>query len=126
MRVKRGNVNRQKHKKVLKLTRGHRAGTSRLFRTANQAMMMALRYMYRHRRERRGDFRRLWIQRINAAARINGMSYSTLINGLKLAEIVINRKILAELAITDSPAFAQLVARAKEARQKITAEKITA
>jgi large subunit ribosomal protein L20 len=114
MRVKRGNANRRKHKKVLKLTRSHRAGTSRLFRTANQAMMKALRYMYRHRRERTGDFRRLWIQRINAAARTNGISYSQLINGLRKAEIDINRKILADLAITDSAAFAQLVARAKE------------
>ncbi|MBI6546543.1 MAG: 50S ribosomal protein L20 [Cyanobacteria bacterium NC_groundwater_1444_Ag_S-0.65um_54_12] len=123
MRVKRGNVNRRKHKKVLKLTRGFRAGTSKLFRTANQAMMKALRYMYRHRRERRGDFRRLWIQRINAAARQNGMNYSQLINGLRKAEIIINRKILAELAILDSMAFAQLVARAKEAHER---EKATA
>ncbi|MBU6427668.1 MAG: 50S ribosomal protein L20 [Cyanobacteria bacterium REEB65] len=118
MRVKRGNANRRKHKKVLKLTRGFRAGTSRLFRTANQAMMKALRYMYRHRRERRGDFRRLWIQRINAAARSNGMSYSQLISGLRMAQIEINRKILAELAITDSAAFAKLVDRAKQAHQQ--------
>lgn len=115
MRVKRGNVNRRKHKKVLKFVRGFRAGTGRLFRTANQAMMKALRYMYRHRRERRGDFRRLWIQRINAAARLNGISYSQLIHGLRLAEITVNRKILAELAITDSGAFAHLVARARGA-----------
>ena len=118
MRVKRGNANRRKHKKVLKLTRGFRAGTSRLFRTANQAMMKALRYMYRHRRERKGDFRSLWIQRINAAARINGMSYSQLISGLRMAQITINRKILAELAISDAAAFAQLVSRAREAHQK--------
>ena len=121
MRVKRGNANRRKHKKVLKLARGFRAGTSRLFRTANQAVMKSLRYMYRHRRERRADFRQLWIQRINAAARLNGISYSQLISGLRKAEITINRKILAELAVSDSSAFAQLVNRAKEARDKATA-----
>jgi len=109
MRVKRGNVNRRKHKKVPKLTRGHRAGTSRLFRTANQAMMKALRYMYRHRRERRGDFRRLWIQRINAAARQNGTTYSQLIAGLKAAEVEVDRKMLADMAVTDPDAFARLV-----------------
>ncbi|MEB3236109.1 MAG: 50S ribosomal protein L20 [Candidatus Sericytochromatia bacterium] len=116
MRVKRGNANRRKHKKVLKLVRGHRAGTSKLFRTANQAMMKALRYMYRHRRERKSDFRSLWIQRINAAARINGLSYSQMIHGLKLAEIAVNRKMLAELALTDAGAFTALANRAREAR----------
>jgi large subunit ribosomal protein L20 len=113
-RVKRGNVNRNKHKKVYKLVRGHRGSLKKIFRAANQSMMKALRYMYRHRRERKRDFRRLWIQRINAAARMNGISYSQLINGLKKAEVQINRKILADLAVNDYPAFERLATVAKE------------
>jgi len=117
-RVKRGNVNRNRHKKVYKLCKGFRGSTKKIFRAANQAMMKALRYMYRHRRQRKRDFRRLWITRINAAARMNGLSYSQLINGLKKAEVEINRKILADLAVNDADAFAQLATMAKS---KVTA-----
>lgn len=113
-RVKRGNVNRNKHKKVYKLVRGHRGSLKKIFRAANQSMMKALRYMYRHRRERKRDFRRLWIQRINAAARTQGISYSQLINGLKKAQIEVNRKVLADLAVNDANAFNTLVASAKK------------
>ncbi|MNL10895.1 50S ribosomal protein L20 [compost metagenome] len=112
-RVKRGNVNRNRHKKVFKLTKGFRGSTRKIFRAANQAMMKALRYMYKHRRTRKRDFRRLWITRINAAARINGLSYSQLINGLKKAQVEVNRKILADLAVNDADAFAHLATMAK-------------
>lgn len=112
-RVKRGNINRNRHKKVFRLTKGFRGSEKKIFRAANQAMMKALRYMYRHRRTRKRDFRRLWITRINAAARLNGLSYSQLINGLKQAEIEINRKILADLAVNDEAAFAHLATMAK-------------
>lgn len=114
MRVKGGNVSRKRHKKILKLAKGFRGSLSRLFRPANQAVMKALRYAYRHRRERKRDMRRLWITRINAAARINGVSYNQLICGLKRAQIDLNRKLLAELAVNDASAFAQLVVQAKK------------
>lgn len=113
-RVKRGIANRTKHKTVFKLTKGFRGSLSKVFRAANQAMMRALRYSYRHRRTKKRDFRRLWIQRINAAARLEGMSYSQLINGLKKANIEVNRKVLADLAVNDQNTFNQLVASAKQ------------
>lgn len=113
-RVKRGNINRNKHKKVFKLCKGYRGSLSHIFRAANQAMMKALRYSYANRRKKKRDFRRLWITRINAAARQNGLSYSQLINGLKRAQVAVNRKILAELAISDAAAFSRLAALAKE------------
>ena len=114
MRVKRGQANKNKHKKVFKLTKGFRGSLSKVFRASNQALMRALRYAYKHRRTKKREFRSLWIQRINAAARIEGISYSQLINGLKKAEIVINRKVLADLAVTDENTFKALVASAKK------------
>ncbi|ERN40398.1 ribosomal protein L20 [Rubidibacter lacunae KORDI 51-2] len=108
-RVKRGNVRQKRHKKILKLAKGFRGSHSKLFRTANQQVMKALRNAYRDRRRRKRDFRRLWIARINAAARLNGMSYSRLIGALKQAEIGLNRKMLAELAVLDPAAFAKVV-----------------
>ncbi|MEA5508992.1 50S ribosomal protein L20 [Crocosphaera sp. UHCC 0190] len=108
-RVKRGNVARKRRKKILKLAKGFRGSHSKLFRTANQQVMKALRNAYRDRRKRKRDFRRLWITRINAAARINGVSYSQLIGQMKKANIEINRKMLAQLAILDPAAFAKIV-----------------
>ena len=108
MRVKRGFKARKRRKKVLKLAKGFRGGRSKLFRTAADAVDKALMYAYRDRRVRKRDFRRLWIARINAAARMNKISYSKFIHGLKLAKIEIDRKILAELAISDPSGFAHL------------------
>lgn len=108
MRIKRGFKARRRRKKVLKLAKGFRGGRSKLFRTATDAVDKALMYAYRDRRARKRDFRRLWIARINAAARINNLSYSKLIRGLKLARIDIDRKVLAEMAISDPAAFARI------------------
>jgi large subunit ribosomal protein L20 len=113
-RVKSGVTSRRRHKKVLKLARGYWGAKSRLFRPANETVMKALWYALVHRRKKKGDFRRLWIARINAAARSNGMSYSRLINGLRRAGVQVNRKMLSDIAIRDSQAFAQLVRRAKQ------------
>jgi len=104
-RVKRGNVARKRRKKILKLAKGFRGSKSKLFRTANQHVMKALRNAYRDRKKRKRDFRRLWIARINAAARQHGMSYSQLMGNLKKANIEINRKMLAQLAVLDPTAF---------------------
>lgn len=109
MRVKRGNVARKRRKKVLKLAKGFRGSHSRLFKIANQQVMKALRNAYRDRRKRKRDFRRLWIARINAAARQNGISYSKLMGQMKKADVQINRKMLAQLAATDPSAFAKVV-----------------
>jgi large subunit ribosomal protein L20 len=114
-RVKRGNVARKRRKKVLKLAKGFRGSHSKLFRTANQQVMKALRYAYRDRRRRKRDFRRLWITRINAAARVHGMSYSRLIGQLKKADIEINRKMLAQMAILDPEGFGKVVEIASKA-----------
>jgi large subunit ribosomal protein L20 len=114
-RVKGGTVTRRRHKKVLKMTKGQYGTRHRLFRRANEAMMKSLRYAYRDRRNRRRDLRRLWIARINAAARQNGLNYSRFMFGLKQAGIEMDRKSLAELAVTDSKAFAELVEVAKSA-----------
>lgn len=114
-RVKRGNVARKRRKKILKLAKGFRGSHSKLFRTANQQVMKALRNAYRDRRKKKRDFRRLWIVRVNAAARMNGLSYSKLTNQLKKANIDINRKMLAELAVVDPQAFAKVVEVAKGA-----------
>ena len=108
MRVKRGYKARQRRKKVLKLARGFRGGRSKLFRTAADAVDKALMYAYRDRRAKKRDFRRLWIARINAAARMNDISYSKFIHGLKLAGIELDRKVLAELAISDPSGFAKI------------------
>lgn len=115
-RVKRGNVARKRRKKILKLAKGFRGSHSKLFRTANQQVMKALRNAYRDRRKRKRDFRRLWITRINAAARMNGLSYSKLTHQLKKAEIGLNRKMLAQLAMIDPQAFEKVVEVAKSAK----------
>lgn len=117
-RVKRGNVARKRRKKILKLAKGFRGSHSTLFRTANQQVMKALRNAYRDRRKRKRDFRRLWIARINAAARQHGMSYSQLIGSLKKANILLNRKMLAQLAILDTASFSKVVELASAAKQK--------
>ena len=114
-RVKRGVTARRRHKKVLKLTKGHRATKHSLYRRAHESMLKALSYSYRHRRERKRDLRQLWIVRINAAARLGGLSYSRFIAGLNRAGVAINRKMLSELAISDPAAFSKLVEIAKEA-----------
>jgi len=114
MRVKRGYKARKRRKKVLKLAKGYRGGRSKLFRTATDAVDKALMYAYRDRRTRKRDFRRLWIARINAAARLNNLSYSKFIRGLKLANIELDRKVLAELAISDPSGFTQIVNLASE------------
>ena len=108
MRVKRGYKARRRRKKVLKLAKGFRGGRSKLFRTAADAVDKALMYAYRDRRARKRDFRRLWISRINAATRMNNLSYSKFVHGLKLANIQLDRKVLAELAVSDPSGFAQL------------------
>ncbi len=113
-RVKRGNVARKRRKKILKLAKGYRGSHSKLFRTANQQVMKALRNAYRDRRKRKRDFRRLWITRINAAARQHGLSYSQLTGKLKKANVGLNRKMLAQLAMVDPPAFAKVVEVAKQ------------
>ena len=114
-RVKRGNVARKRRKKILKLAKGFRGSHSKLFRTANQQVMKALRNAYRDRRKRKRDFRRLWITRINAAARMNGLSYSKLTHQLKKADVGLNRKMLAQLAMVDPDAFTKVVEVAKSA-----------
>jgi len=108
MRVKRGFKARHRRQKVLKLARGFRGGRSKLYRTAAGTLDRALRYAYRDRKARKRDFRALWITRINAAARINELSYSKFIHGLKQANVALDRKVLAELAISDPAGFAQI------------------
>ncbi len=108
MRVKRGFKARKRRKKILKLAKGFRGGRSKLFRTAADAVDKALMYAYRDRRARKRDFRRLWIARINAAARMNNLSYSKFIHGLKLADVRIDRKVLAELAVSDPSGFSKI------------------
>jgi large subunit ribosomal protein L20 len=114
MRVKRGFKARRRRKKVLKLAKGFRGGRSKLFRTAADAVDKALMYAYRDRRVRKRDFRRLWIARINAATRMNNLSYSKFVHGLKLAGIELDRKVLAELAISDPSGFSQIAKLASE------------
>ena len=113
-RVKRGNVARKRRNKILHLARGFRGGNGKLFRTANQRVMKALCNAYRDRRRRKRDFRRLWIARINAAARINGSSYSSFIGQLKKADILLNRKMLAQLAVIDPSNFSEIMAAIKK------------
>ncbi len=112
-RVKGAVKTRAKHKKILKLAKGYFGAKSKLFRTAKQAVMKSLMYAYIGRKLRKRDFRQLWIARINAAARMNGISYSKLMNGLKKAGIEINRKMLAEIAVNDAEGFGKLVSLAK-------------
>lgn len=113
-RVKSGVTAHRRHKKILKLAKGYRGARSKQFKKANELVMKALYYARRDRRAKKGDFRRLWIARINAAARLNGMTYSRLINGLTKAGVEVNRKMLADMAISDAGAFSQLVVVAKE------------
>ncbi len=112
-RVKRGVNAKKRHKRILKQAKGYYGAKSKIFRPANQAVMKSLTYAYIGRKQRKRDFRKLWITRINAAARLNGMSYSKFINGLKKANIEVNRKMLSEMAIHDAEGFAQLVEIAK-------------
>lgn len=112
-RVKRGVTTHRRHKKVLALTKGHRATRHSLYRRAHESMLKSLSYAYAHRRERKGDMRRLWISRINAASRAHGLSYSQFINGLNKAGIEINRKMLADMAVREPSAFSDLVTLAK-------------
>ena len=112
-RVKRGNVARNRRNKILRLARGFQGSNGTLFRTANQRVMKALGNAYRDRRRRKRDFRRLWIARINAAARMNGVSHRRVIGGLKKADVRINRKMLAQLAVLDPSGFETVVAAAK-------------
>jgi len=112
-RVKRGVVAKARHNKVLKKAKGYYGARSKLFRTAKQAVIKAGQYAYRDRRQRKRQFRALWITRINAAARMHGMSYSRLINGLNLAEIDVDRKVLADIAVHDPKAFAAIAEQAK-------------
>ena len=117
-RVKGGTVTRRRRNRVLKLAKGYYGGKSKLFKTAKQAVMKSYMYAYRDRRQKKRDFRKLWITRINAAARMNGLSYSKMMHGLKLAGIEMNRKMLADLAVTDAEAFTVLAEQAKEALAK--------
>ena len=113
-RVKGGPATRQRRKRVLKLAKGYYCDKSKKYRVAKQAVMKSGNYAYRDRKAKKRDFRRLWIARINAAARMNGMSYSTFISGLKRNGVAVNRKVLADLAVHDQDAFAELVAIAKQ------------
>jgi len=121
-RVKRGVPAHQRHKKVIGISKGARGTSSKLFRRANESMLHSLSYATRDRRDRKGDMRELWIMRINAGARQNGLSYSRFVQGLRLAGITINRKMLADLAVTDPQAFAKLVEAARQATQSAEAQ----
>ena len=114
-RVKGGYVTRQRRKRTLKLAKGYYGAKHLLFKTAKQQVMKSYMYAYRDRRQKKRDFCRLWITRINAAARMNGISYSVLMNGLKKAGVEVNRKMLADLAVHDAAAFTALVEQAKKA-----------
>ncbi|GAB2570002.1 50S ribosomal protein L20 [Gracilibacillus alcaliphilus] len=114
-RVKGGTVTRKRRKRILKLAKGYYGSKHALFKTAKQQVMKSGQYAYRDRRQKKRDFRKLWIARINAAARLNDLSYSRFMHGLKLANVEVNRKMLADLAINDEKAFAQLAEQAKAA-----------
>src|SRR3984893_6584957 len=113
-RVKRGVTARARHKKVIKLAKGYRGRRNNVYRIAKQAVMRAGQYAYRDRRNKKRVFRALWIARINAASREHGVTYSVFMNGLKKAQIELDRKVLSDMAIFDKPAFAAIVARVKE------------
>jgi len=115
-RVKTARTTRARHKKILKQAKGYYGAKSIRFRMANQAVLKSLRYSYVGRKDKKSNFKKLWIIRINAAARMNGMTYSTLIAGLKKANVVVNRKMLAELAVSDPKAFTEIVEIAKKAK----------
>jgi large subunit ribosomal protein L20 len=114
-RVKHGPASRARHKKVIALAKGNKGVRHRLFRRANESVLHSLSYAYRDRRDRKGQFRRLWIQRINAAARLHGLSYSRLISGLKASGVELDRKVLADIAVLDEAAFGKLAEQAKAA-----------
>ena len=114
-RVKRGVTGRARHKKIIKMAKGHKGQRHRLFRRANESVIHALAYAYRDRRDRKNQFRRLWILRINAAVRQHGLTYSRFIDGLAKAGVTLDRKVLADLAVRDSQAFGKLVETAKSA-----------
>jgi large subunit ribosomal protein L20 len=114
-RIKRGVTKRRRHKKWLKLAKGYYLGRSKLYKAAKETVIHALAYAYRDRRNKKRDLRRLWIMRINAAARQNGMSYSTLMDGLRRANVTVDRKILADLAVRDAAAFSRFVEMARAA-----------
>jgi large subunit ribosomal protein L20 len=120
-RVKRGVVAHARHKKILDKAKGYRGARSKVFRVAKQAVTKAGQYAYRDRRQRKRQFRALWIARINAGARVNGLSYSVFMNGLKKASIAIDRKVLSDIAIFDKPAFSVLVEKAKAALESAAA-----
>ena len=113
VRVKRGNVARKRRKKILQLAKGYKGAHSRLFRVANQQVMKALRYSYIGRKQKKRTFRKLWITRINAASKLNGLSYSKLIHNLKKSNIDLNRKMLSQIAVLDSKTFNELVILSK-------------
>ncbi len=114
-RIKGAMTTRKRHKKILKLAKGYRGAKSKLYRTANEAVMKSLVYAYIGRKQKKREFRRMWIARISAAAKMNGMNYSRFMNGLKKANIDINRKMLSEIAIADPAVFTELVEKAKAA-----------
>lgn len=114
-RVKRGVTAKARHKKILKMAKGYYGARSRVFRVAKQAVIKALQYAYRDRRQRKREFRALWIARINAAARLHGLSYSRFMNGLKKANITLDRKVLADLAVHDKVGFAKIAQQAAQA-----------
>ena len=113
-RIKRGVTKHRRHKKLLRMTKGHKGVRHRLYRRAHESLIHALQYSYQHRKEKKGDMRRLWNIRINAAARMNGMSYSQFIHGLKVGGVEVNRRMLADLAVQDPEAFTQVVEEAKK------------
>ncbi len=117
-RVKRGVTAHRRHKKVLALTKGHRATKHALYRRAHESMLKSLSYAYAHRRERKGDMRRLWISRVNAASRVQGLTYSRFMDGLKKAGVEVNRKMLADMAVREPEAFTNLVTLAKGKAQE--------
>ena len=112
-RVKKGMAKHQRHKKILKLAKGYRGGKSKLYRPANEQVLKSLAYSYAHRKDNKANFRKLWIARINAAARINGISYSRMMNGLGKTGITVDRKVLADIAVHDIKAFGALAEKAK-------------
>jgi large subunit ribosomal protein L20 len=125
--VKGGNVAKNRRRKVLKLAKGYYGSKRTLYKTAHEQVMKSLTYAYRDRKQRKRDFRRLWIQRINAAARMNGMSYSVFMNGLKKAAVEVNRKMLADIAVNDPAGFTQLIDIAKEGlKNPVTKEVVEA
>ncbi len=117
-RTRHSVARKKRKKKIMRMAKGYRGARSRSYRSANEQVMHSLQYAYRDRRNKKRDFRRLWIARINAAARQNGLSYSRFIQGLRLAEVDVNRKILAEMAISDPASFSELVKKAKDHLEK--------